>query len=758
MSNKTRKHIWPISLVMSIAIVGALAAFLVLAANPRDTQAHRGGADHDAACAAMTSDARDLHNTLAGATGGTPCPDPSTPTSGTPPTSGTTNQGEADPPSAPTSVVAVVGDGKLTITWETPRTDGDSPITGYMVEYKEAGEPDDDYTSTRMLPASDREYVITGLTNEERYTVRVVAMNRVGSTKSSVVTKEPLAVPSMPRSLAVASHGGQRISVSWDAPSSEGDSPINKYKWELADDDSAGDPYGTFGSKRAREADPPTFDPDDGGAITADAQTGCHTVTVEAYNDDNNNVPGDVAMVTCPSVPTNFSKQVVDNVVILRWGPPAKLGSPDAAVTEYVVNRTGYERSRTATDTAMKGAMIPGEKRQWTVGSSMTTLWDTGLSHQTIYEYTIFAVTNRYEMGDSMMYYMVSSPLTAFTSTDGGLILAPPSGPNAPTGLALVSQCADRITLTWRAPTQVGGGVDPRLNRDWSHGKIVVGDDAAIDLYEVQYRESGRGSWMDLAPNGRRADVSTGLEYDKTYDFRVRATNNIGLSGPWASQMIELEDPGRPLIPRSLNVDPIAANTVELEWLAPLDIADSPLWRTQTDFDHPGDASRNLRYQIERQVGATGSWTVIEKPYHQYGETLDDHRTQGYTDETAPAGNVNYRVAALVNDCNKSDYSQKDEISVMAAPLTLGTPASVTATSSAAGAITVSYTAGVNATGHLIILAQGSTLVDFDVSIDGSDASFSNVAAGNYTAIVVSFRRMGGTLEFKHSRDTVTVN
>ena len=31
MSKKTRKHIWPVSLVMSIAIIGALAAFIVLA-------------------------------------------------------------------------------------------------------------------------------------------------------------------------------------------------------------------------------------------------------------------------------------------------------------------------------------------------------------------------------------------------------------------------------------------------------------------------------------------------------------------------------------------------------------------------------------------------------------------------------------------------------------------------------------------------------------------------------------------------------
>ena len=40
MINKTRKHIWPVSLVMSIAIVGALAAFLVLVSNPGNAQAH----------------------------------------------------------------------------------------------------------------------------------------------------------------------------------------------------------------------------------------------------------------------------------------------------------------------------------------------------------------------------------------------------------------------------------------------------------------------------------------------------------------------------------------------------------------------------------------------------------------------------------------------------------------------------------------------------------------------------------------------
>ena len=47
MSKKTRKYIWPVSLVMSIAIIGALAAFIVLATNPGSSSAHDGGTPPD---------------------------------------------------------------------------------------------------------------------------------------------------------------------------------------------------------------------------------------------------------------------------------------------------------------------------------------------------------------------------------------------------------------------------------------------------------------------------------------------------------------------------------------------------------------------------------------------------------------------------------------------------------------------------------------------------------------------------------------
>ena len=61
MSNKTIKHIWPVSLVMSLAIIGVIAAFVVLSAVPRGASAD-GDAPHS--CAGMTVAEIAVHNAV----------------------------------------------------------------------------------------------------------------------------------------------------------------------------------------------------------------------------------------------------------------------------------------------------------------------------------------------------------------------------------------------------------------------------------------------------------------------------------------------------------------------------------------------------------------------------------------------------------------------------------------------------------------------------------------------------------------------
>ena len=370
---------------------------------------------------------------------------------------------------------------------------------------------------------------------------------------------------------------------------------------------------------------------------------------------------------------------------------------------------------------------------------------------------------------------------TLETADSGGRLEALLDPPSMVLMLNADPACDSRITVRWSEPDYLG--TVPELDENGVYvgpdyiggeraGKEEVGEDATRVTYQVQ-RMVNNGAWAAVTPVGRSYTDNT-VEYGYTYKYRVRAMNGASLTGPWMMVMETLVAPDRPLRPSSLvathgvSSDNSNQPAIILQWDAPVDSTTDPLWREQSDVDTDMDnQSTSLQYQIQRSIGTAGNWVTLETQPHKYAqnttamEAINNFRTQRYedtADAALDADNVSYRVAALVDGCNLSPWNLVDDVEGEPQARSLGTPASVVATSGAAGAITVSYTAGANATGHLIILAQGSTLVDFNVSTDGSDASFSNVAAGNYTAIVVSFRRMDGNLEFKHSRSTVTVN
>ena len=97
---------------------------------------------------------------------------------------------------------------------------------------------------------------------------------------------------------------------------------------------------------------------------------GCLIVTASASNatDDDpdgrtRSLPGDEAMVTCAGAPT-LTKQMVDNVAILRWNEPSKLGG-GTEVTEYVVRRFGYERINPDTHEQHLDRKWPPNMREW---------------------------------------------------------------------------------------------------------------------------------------------------------------------------------------------------------------------------------------------------------------------------------------------------------------------------------------------------------------------------------------------------------
>jgi hypothetical protein len=82
-------------------------------------------------------------------------------------------------PSAPTGVTATAGDGQATVRFETPASDGGSPITGYIVTASPGG-------ITAEGPGSP--ITVTGLANGTTYTFTVQAVNAIGPGAASAAS------------------------------------------------------------------------------------------------------------------------------------------------------------------------------------------------------------------------------------------------------------------------------------------------------------------------------------------------------------------------------------------------------------------------------------------------------------------------------------------------------------------------------------------------------------------------------------------
>jgi predicted peptidase len=86
-------------------------------------------------------------------------------------------------PDAPGNLTATVGDGRVTLKWTAPASDGGKPITGYKVWY-------DDEKPVTVGPSA-YEYTFTGLTNGVAYTFKIVAVNEKGESAAASVTATP---------------------------------------------------------------------------------------------------------------------------------------------------------------------------------------------------------------------------------------------------------------------------------------------------------------------------------------------------------------------------------------------------------------------------------------------------------------------------------------------------------------------------------------------------------------------------------------
>ena len=76
--------------------------------------------------------------------------------------------------------------GQLDVSWQAPRSNGGSAITGYTVQWKEAADSWDTGTDVSEATVTDTTYAMTSLTAGTAYAVRVTASNSQGNGAASV--------------------------------------------------------------------------------------------------------------------------------------------------------------------------------------------------------------------------------------------------------------------------------------------------------------------------------------------------------------------------------------------------------------------------------------------------------------------------------------------------------------------------------------------------------------------------------------------
>jgi len=131
-------------------------------------------------------------------------------------------------PSPPRNLMATAADSRVTLTWQSPSSDGGSPIIHYRIYRGTVSGSESFVLETGTLPI----IVDGGLTNGQTYYYWVTAVNAIGegtsSYEASAMPTAPIP-PTSPTELAAIAGDGQVI-LGWHQSTSDGGSYITGYR------------------------------------------------------------------------------------------------------------------------------------------------------------------------------------------------------------------------------------------------------------------------------------------------------------------------------------------------------------------------------------------------------------------------------------------------------------------------------------------------------------------------------------------------
>ena len=417
-------------------------------------------------------------------------------------------------PDAPDEVTLTPATGQLTVTWTAPSQDGGSAITGYTIEHKQSANTG---WTAQTAAANTVSYVISDLTNETSYDVRVAAENAAGQGGfAATVTAKPSATPIAPDSPRhlTATPTNKALHLDWIAPGSDGGSAITGYIVEHKQSSKTGWSETSLpATARMHTLDNLT------NAVTYDVRVAAENTTGTSPWALGSGTPSAVGFQVRGAAagltePQDLTITPGDGSLALAWTAPGSDGG--SAITGYVVEH----RQTGAGDDAWAETSVAADVLSHTLDS---------LTNGTAYDVRVAAVNSA---GGGV--WATAGPVT-------------PGTPDAPQDLTITPGDGS-LALAWTAPGSDGG--------------------SAITGYVVEHRQTGAGddAWAETSV---AADVLShtldSLTNGTAYDVRVAAVNSAG-GGVWAT--LAGIPRNVPDAPQDLTITP-GDGSLALAWTAP---------------------------------------------------------------------------------------------------------------------------------------------------------------------------------------------
>jgi fibronectin type 3 domain-containing protein len=311
-------------------------------------------------------------------------------------------------PSAPLNLVALHGNAVVNLSWKVSSSNGGSPIFNYFMYRGQSPGSETFLTPTGNVTS----YNDTGVTNGQRYYYQVSAVNIAGegTNKSNEADSGIVGSPSAPRSLAAVPGNGQ-IALTWQAPASNGGSPITGYVVYRGTASGNGSSYESIGNVTSYN---------DTGVINGRRyyyEVAAMNGAGEGYLSNE----ADALLIGPPAAPLNPTASIGNRRVHLTWQAPSSNGG--AAILGYTLFRS----------------QIAGNETFLALAGNVTAYNDTSVTNGVRYYYKVAAV-NIFGQG------ALSSVVNA----------TPMTGPAAP-HLLIATAGNAQITLNWQAPSDNGG-------------------------------------------------------------------------------------------------------------------------------------------------------------------------------------------------------------------------------------------------------------------------------------------------------------